>query len=167
MEKLRCTDLDAVVAGRSLKDWYDKVLSYEYGYEYTEGECFRLWAFNKDLDEAIANLSELDEWRDWRELPKQEKEKLKECLVKVISEVWRCSWEVIRLVLSDKPEVLTQCPDWRKGKFSRDIIEEAMLRIDRKGLKEIVKNLVEGENQEWKEWLARKVWLNLAEEMME
>jgi len=27
--------------------------------------------------------------------------------------------------------------------------------------------MAEGESEEWKEWLARKVWLNLAEEMME
>jgi hypothetical protein len=34
-------------------------------------------------------------------------------------------------------------------------------------VKDIVKKTAEGGNEEWKEWLARKVWLNLVEEMME
>jgi hypothetical protein len=172
LEKLKCTGLEVVVAGRSLKDWYDKVLSYEYGYEYTEEESVRLWSFNENLDKAIAKLSELDEWKDWRDLLRWEKEILKECFMKVIEEVWRYSWEVIRFVLSDKPQALAKCKDWRKGKFPRETIEEAMLRIAKTGrepdvVKNLVKKMVEGENEEWKEWLARKVWLNLVEEMME
>jgi hypothetical protein len=176
-ERGQCMDLGAVVAGRGLRDWYNKVLSYEYGYEYTEGERVCLWLFNKNLDEAIAKLSELDEWKDWRDLLKWEREILKECFVKVMSEVWRLSWEVVRTVLSDKPQALAECRDWRKGKFSRGTIEEAMLRITKIGLvrnmgekdvvKDLVKEMVEEENEEWKEWLAKKVWLNLAEELME
>ncbi len=177
MEKLRYTDLETVVGGRSLRDWYDRVLSYDYGYRYTEGEVVRLWAWNKNLEDAISGLSEeLEKWEDWRKLQEEEKEVLKECLVKVLTDVWRYSWEVIRFVLSDKPQALAKCRDWRK-KFPRGTLEEAMLRITKIGLarnmgeqdvvKDIVKKLLEGENQEWKEWLARKVWLNLAEEMME
>jgi len=177
MEKLRCTDLEAVVGGRSLRDWYDRVLSYDYGHRYTEGEAVRLWVWNENLENAISRLSEeLEEWEDWRKFQEEEKGVLKECLVKVITDVWRYSWEVIRFVLSDKPQALAKCRDWRK-KFPRGTIEEAMMRITKIGLvrnmgeqdvvKDIVKKLAEGENQEWKEWLARKVWLNLVEEMME
>ncbi len=172
MEKLNYEDLEKVVAGKSLKEWCDRVLSCDYEYRYTETEAVRLWAWNKNLENAISKLSEeLEEWEDWKKLQEEEKEVLKECLVKVITDVWRYSWEVIRFVLSDKPK------DWREGKPPRGTIEEAMMRITEIGLarntgeqnvvKDIVKKLVEEENEEWKEWLGRKVWLNLAEEMME
>jgi hypothetical protein len=175
--RVDCTDFNAVVGGRSLKDWYDRVFSYDYDYRYTEGEAVRLWAYNENLDEAISRLSELDEWRAWRELQEEEREMLKECFKKVISDVWRYSWELIRFVLSDKPRTLAKCRDWRKGTFSREVVEEAMLRITKISLarnmgeqdvvKEFVKKMIEEGGEEWKEWLARKVWLNLVEEIME
>jgi hypothetical protein len=171
-------DLNAVVGGRSLRDWYDRVLSYDYGYRYTEGEAVRLWAWNEGLDDAISRLlEELEEWEEWGKLQEEEKEVLRECFVKVMADVWRYSWEVIRDVLSDKPHILAECRDWREGTFSRSAIEEAILRMSKIGLtrnkreqdvvKDIVQKLVEGENKEWKEWLGRKVWLNLVEEILE
>ncbi len=174
LEKVDYRDLNVLVGGVPLRKWYEKVLAFGYN-RYSEDQCVRLWYIHKTLDEAIADLETIEEWLwldgwngwTWETLLKWEKEKLKEFFAKVMTDVWRYSWEVIRFVLSDKPRFLAKCPDWRKGKFSQRLIEEAMMRIDRKGLKEIVKNLVEGENQKWKEWLGRQVWLNLAEEMME
>ncbi len=184
LDKLDYMDLDVVVGGLPLKKWYEKVLAFG-GDRYSEYECVRLWYIHGNLDEAIKELETIEEWLwledswqgwRWENLLKWEKEKLKEYFAKVMTDVWRYSWEVIRFVLSDKPQALAKCRDWRK-KFSRGTIEEAMMRITKIGLvrnmteqdvvKDIVKRLVEGENQEWKEWLARKVWLNLAEEMME
>jgi hypothetical protein len=170
---MRCTDLSVSIAGRSLREWYDRLLSYDYDGIYTEGEAVRLWAYNESLDDAISRLSELDEWEAWRELREEEKDVLKECFKKVISDVWRYSWEVVRAVLSDKP----LCEDWRQGKFSREAVEESMLRITRIGLsrnmgeqaavKDLVKKMIEEGDEEWKEWLAGKVWLNLVEEILE
>ena len=183
MEKLNYKDIEKVVAGKTLKEWYDKVLAFGMD-KFSEGGSVVLWSFHENLEEAIKKLETIEEWLwldswgcRWEDLQEREKEILKECFAKVITDVWRYSWEVIRFVLSDKPQTLAKCKDWRKGKFPRGTIEEAMLRITRIGLarnmgerdvvKDIVKRMIEGENEEWKEWLARKVWLNLAEEMME
>jgi hypothetical protein len=178
LEKVEYTDLDAVVGGVPLRAWYEKVLSFG-GDRWSEYQCVGLWAIHENMNEAIKRLEEIEEWLwledgwkgwRWENLLKWEKEKLKECFVKVIEEVWRLSWEIIRFVLSDKPQALAK--DWRKGKPSRGTIEEAMLQIAKIGrerdvVKDLVKKMVEGENEEWKEWLAKMVWLNLAEEMME
>jgi hypothetical protein len=176
--RVEYTDLDAAVGGVSLRTWYEKVLSFGYD-RWSEYQCVRLWAINEDLDKAIKRLEEIEEWLwledgwkgwRWENLLKWEKEILKGCFVRVMSEVWRLSWEVIRFVLSDKPQALAK--DWQKGKPSRGTIEEAMLKIARIGrerdvVKDLVKRMVEEQNEEWKEWLAKMVWLNLAEEMME
>jgi len=185
LEKVNYTDLNVVVGGVPLRKWYEKVLAFG-GDKWSEYECVRLWYIHGNLDEAIKKLGTIEKWLwlenswkgwGWENLLKWEKEKLKECFIKVISDVWRYSWEVVRFVLSDKPQALAKCKDWRKGKFPRGTIEEAMLRITKIGLarsmgerdvvKDIVKRMIEGENEEWKEWLVRKVWLNLVEEVME
>jgi len=100
------------------------VLSFDYGYT---DEAVRLWAWNASLDDAISRLQELEEWEEWRKLKEEEKEVLKECLVKMLTEIWKYSWDVIRFVLSDDPQ-LKKYKDWKR-KFSRKIIEKAMMRI--------------------------------------
>jgi len=58
MEKLNYKDLEKVVAGKSLKEWYDKILAFGMD-KFSEGQIVVLWSFHEKLVERVVGKESL------------------------------------------------------------------------------------------------------------
>jgi hypothetical protein len=163
IEKIRYTDLEKVIAEKTLKEWYSHFLSY---YEDEDG-TFMLWVWFDRWEKArtALDISRDDFERYWAML-RWERDILVGLFKEALYDIWVYSNDVVYYAA----RALGKEKTWRYGKFT---IKDAVRYIGRASRKVhmppegIVKRIIEKsqteppENEGWKKWLARQVYRNL------
>jgi hypothetical protein len=164
MEKLDYTDLEKVVGGKTLKEWYSYFLTY---YE-EDGGTLMLWVWFDRWEKAKASLDiSRDDFGEYWALLRWERDRIVDLFMEALYDVWVYSNEVVYYAA----KALGKYKVWRAGKFplkdTARYIERASRRADTSP-QDIVKRIIERiqteplkENEEWKKWLARQVLRNI------
>ncbi len=161
IEKLDYTDLDKVVAGKTLEEWYDHFLVY---YQEEDG-TFMLWVWFDRWEKARTALDiSRDDFAEYWALLQWERDILADLFKEALYDIWTYSNDVVYYAA----RALGKDKVWRYGKFPlKDAvryIERASGRANR-APQDIVKRIIEKVQpqgkEEWKEWLAGQVWRNI------
>lgn len=164
IEKLDYRDLKRIVAGKTLEEWYSHFLSY---YEDEDG-TFMLWVWFDRWEKARVALDiSRDDFEAYWALLQWERDILVNHFRSALYDIWVYSNDVVYYAASASGKEKT----WRYGKFS---IRDAVRYIERRGRRTgkspecIEKRIIENSQteplkEEWKEWLASRVYRNLSD----
>jgi hypothetical protein len=161
IEKLHYTDLQKVVAGKTLKEWYSYFLTY-----YEDESTLMLWVWFDRWEEAKAALDiSRDDFADYWALLWWERDILADLFKEALYDIWAYSNDVVYYAA----RALGKEKVWRYGK---SILKDAVRYIERASGRahmlhqDMVKRIIEKTeppkgSEEWKEWLAKQVWRNI------
>jgi hypothetical protein len=162
VDKLDYTDLEKVIAGKTLKEWYSYFLTY---YE-EDGGTLMLWVWFDRWEKARTALDiSRDDFADYWALLSWERDILVNLFKQALYDVWVYSNEVVYYAA----RVLGKYEVCRAGNFSIKETARYIKRASRRGNmspKGIVKRIIEKiQNEtlkeEWKKWVANQVCRNI------
>jgi hypothetical protein len=163
IEKLDYTDLEKVIAGKSLKEWYSYFLTY---YE-EDGGTLMLWVWFDKWERAktALEISRVD-FADYWALLRWERDKLTSLFTEALYDIWVYSHAVVYHAARESGKY----EEWRAGNFSiKDTARyiERASRIAEMSPNDIVKLIIEKSQTEqfksegWKNWVAKQVCRNI------